>query len=166
MKPLSKYLSHLFLIFSLLLVAACSEGEEHIPEGNSIASLDVYKSSTCQCCEHWIQHMEYTGFETKIHHPEDLNRIKDRYGIKPEYQSCHTAVTSAGYVFEGHIPARFVQQFLENPPEGAIGLSVPGMPVGSPGMEMGERFMPYKVLLLKKDGLSEVYASVNSRDQQ
>ncbi|HBO96388.1 MAG TPA: hypothetical protein DD667_24145 [Gammaproteobacteria bacterium] len=110
--------------------------------------------------------MEDSGFEAKIHHPADLNRVKDDYGVAPEYQSCHTAVTSDGYVFEGHIPARFVQQFLENPPAGAIGLSVPGMPAGSPGMEMGDRFMPYQVWLLKKDGSAEVFASVNSRDQQ
>lgn len=163
MKALSGYLRHLTLIFSLLLLAACSEGEDHTA---NIASLDVYKSSTCQCCEQWVQHMEVTGFATKIHHPEDLSHVKDSYGIKPEYQSCHTAVTSDGYVFEGHIPARLVRQFLANPPKGAIGLSVPGMPVGSPGMEVGDKFMPYQVLLLKKDGATEVYASVKSHDQQ
>ncbi|AUD80056.1 hypothetical protein CW740_05995 [Kangiella profundi] len=110
--------------------------------------------------------MEDAGFEAKIHHPADLNRIKADHGIAPKYQSCHTAVTSDGYVFEGHIPAHFVQQFLENPSEGSIGLSVPGMPVGSPGMEMGNKFMPYQVWLLKNDGSAEVFASVNSRDQQ
>ena len=166
MKPLSHYLRYLALIVSLLFLAACSEGEDHDAKTASITTLDVYKSRTCQCCQQWIQHMENTGFETKIHHPADLNRVKDDHGIAPEYQSCHTAVTSDGYVFEGHIPARFVQQFLENPPAGAIGLSVPGMPAGSPGMEMGDRFMPYQVWLLKKDGSAEVFASVDSRDQQ
>ncbi|QQD20136.1 hypothetical protein I6N98_09805 [Spongiibacter nanhainus] len=110
--------------------------------------------------------MEDVGFDTETHHPSDLNRIKNDYGITPEFQSCHTAVSSDGYVFEGHIPARFVQQFLENPPDDAIGLSVPGMPAGSPGMEMGDRFTAYKVWLLKKDGSADVFASVNSRDQQ
>ena len=166
MKPLPDYLRHLALIVSLLFLAACSEGEDHAAKTASIATLDVYKSRTCQCCQQWVRHMEDSGFETKIHHPADLNRVKDEHGIATEYQSCHTAVTSDGYVFEGHIPARFMQQFLENPPQGAIGLSVPGMPAGSPGMEMGDRFTPYQVWLLKKDGSAEVFASVNSRDQQ
>ncbi len=107
-----------------------------------------------------------SGFEANIHHPADLSRVKDEYGIAPEYQSCHTAVARDGYVFEGHVPARFVKKFLDNPPVGAIGLSVPAMPAGSPGMEVGDRFMPYQVWLLKKDGSAEVFASVNSRDQQ
>jgi hypothetical protein len=69
-------------------------------------------------------------------------------------------------VFEGHVPARFITQFLKNPPEGAIGLSVPSMPVGSPGMEMGNKFMPYRVLLLGKNASAEVFATVDSADEQ
>ena len=69
-------------------------------------------------------------------------------------------------MFEGHVPARYVQQFLEEKPEGAIGLSVPGMPVGSPGMEVGDRFSPYEVLLLKADGSHSVFATINSYEEQ
>jgi len=69
-------------------------------------------------------------------------------------------------VFEGHIPAKFVKQFLDNVPEGAAGLAVPGMPLGSPGMEVDDRFMAYDILLLKDDGTSEVYVSVASAEQQ
>ncbi len=166
MKPLPDYLRHLALIVSLLFLAACSEGENHAAKAASIATLDVYKSRTCQCCQQWVRHMEDSGFETKIHHPADLNRVKDEHGIATEYQSCHTAVTSDGYVFEGHIPARFMQQFLANPPADGIGLTVPAMPVGSPGMEVGDKFMPYRVLLMKKDGSTEVFASVESAAQQ
>lgn len=166
MKPLHTYLRFPALIVFLLFLTACSESEKHATKSATIATLDVYKSRTCQCCQQWVHPMEDVGFDTKTHHPSDLNRIKNDYGIAPEFQSCHTAVTSNGYVFEGHIPARFVQQFLENPPDDAIGLSVPGMPAGSPGMEMGDRFTPYKVWLLKKDGSADVFASVNSRDQQ
>ena len=166
MKPLHTYLRFPALIVFLLFLTACSESENHATKSATIATLDVYKSRTCQCCQQWVHHMEDVGFDTKTHHPSDLNRIKNDYGIAPEFQSCHTAVTSNGYVFEGHIPARFVQQFLENPPDDAIGLSVPGMSAGSPGMEMGDRFTPYKVWLLKKDGSADVFASVNSRDQQ
>ncbi len=82
------------------------------------------------------------------------------------YGSCHTAVTENGYVFEGHVPARYIAQFLNDPPAGAVGLSVPAMPVGSPGMEYKDEFMPYQVLLVNKDGSVEVYASVESYQQQ
>lgn len=134
-------------------------------------SYDLYKSPTCGCCEGWMEHMASAHFNARVHHPADLNGIKNQLGIKPEHQSCHTGVVEKAdgtgkYVFEGHIPARYVAQFLQNPPEGAIGLAVPGMPLGSPGMEMGGRFTAYDILLLKADGGTEVYASISSPDQQ
>ncbi len=128
--------------------------------------MDVYKSPTCGCCVDWITHIEDNGFRAKTHHPEDLDRLKADKGIARHLQSCHTGVTQEGYVFEGHVPARYIQQFLEDTPEGAIGLSVPGMPVGSPGMEIGDRFTPYQVILLKTDGNAEVYASIQSPADQ
>ena len=84
----------------------------------------------------------------------------------PKWQSCHTAVTKGGYVFEGHIPAKYIEQFLASPPEGALGLAVPGMPLGSPGMEMGGRFTPYDIVLMNKDGSSSVFAHVPSAAAQ
>lgn len=132
---------------------------------NSVA-LDVYKSETCGCCGEWIEHADARGFQSTIHHPDDLNAVKTRYKVQPNYQSCHTAVTEDGYVFEGHIPAKLIHQFLAEKPEGAIGLAVPGMPLGSPGMEVGDRFTPYQVLLLKADGSSEVYAEVSAAAEQ
>ena len=75
-----------------------------------------------------------------------LDGIKLEAGISPAARSCHTAISTDGYVFEGHIPSRYIRQFLAAPPEGARGLVVPGMPVGSPGMEMGDRFDPYDIL--------------------
>ncbi len=92
--------------------------------------------------------------------------LKQEKGIGSEFQSCHTAVSAKGYVFEGHVPATVMSDFLAQPPEGAIGLAVPGMPVGSPGMEMGERFTPYDVVLLKGDGSSEIYRHIAGADQQ
>ena len=96
----------------------------------------------------------------------NLTQFKLQHGIELRYQSCHTAVTPRGFVFEGHIPARFVNQFLAEPPSEAIGLAVPGMPVGSPGMEVGDKFMPYQVLLLKHDGDHEIYADIRRPEQQ
>lgn len=133
---------------------------------NSTIAMDVYKSPTCGCCGKWVEHAEERGFSLTTHHPADLNQLKMEQGIAPEYQSCHTAVSEQGYVFEGHIPARYIHEFLAAPPAGARGLAVPAMPMGSPGMEMDERFSPYQVLLLKRDGSAEVFAEVSSPDQQ
>lgn len=129
-------------------------------------TLNVYKSETCGCCQGWIDHMTEEGYESTIFHPSDLNAVKAELGLKPEWQSCHTAVTEEGYLFEGHIPEKFIARFLANPPQNALGLAVPGMPIGGPGMEMGNRFTPYDILLLKKDGSSEVWASIESADEQ
>ncbi len=106
--------------------------------------------------------MEEAGFRTKVKHPDNLNETKKLLGVAPGYQACHTASTQ-GYVFEGHIPADVVKHFLNTKPE-AIGLAVPGMPMGSPGMDSGMDFRPYEILLLKKDGSSEPYAKVSSTE--
>ncbi len=128
--------------------------------------LIVYKTPTCGCCKKWITHIEGEGLITHSQDLANIKRIKTQYGIKPNYRSCHTAVSRNGFAFEGHVPAKFIQQFLsENHPD-AIGLSVPAMPVGSPGMEVGDRFMPYKVLMLFKDGTSKVYANVKIYEEQ
>lgn len=158
-----------FATTTLLLVSvvACSDNENLTTASNSITSeivsLDVYKSRTCGCCKKWISHIEDFGFESEVHHPADLNKIKADKGIAPRYQSCHTAVSSDGYVFEGHIPGHIIQQFLADPPKDAIGLAVPGMPAGSPGMEVGDRRDEYDVLLLSKDGSHRVYEHVNGK---
>ena len=91
--------------------------------------------------------------------------IKQRFGIAPQYQSCHTGVSADGFVFEGHVPARLIKKFLAEKPAGAIGLAVPGMPIGSPGMEMDERITPYDVLQLNKDGSTSVYSHVSTLEK-
>lgn len=158
-------------MLSLSLLAACTESSEsaepHQTESKgSTEQLIVYKSPKCGCCKKWIDHLEGSGFDTQYKHPNDLDAIKERLNVPQETRSCHTAVSKQGFVFEGHVPARYIQQFLANPPEGALGLAVPAMPVGSPGMEVDDRFMPYKVLLLKKDGSTQVFAGVESAAQQ
>ncbi|MBL4674175.1 MAG: hypothetical protein JKX81_18085 [Arenicella sp.] len=104
--------------------------------------------------------------QSKVVALADLSSIKAKYAISGRYRSCHTGVVvteSGDYVFEGHVPADHVKAFLANPPKDAVGLSVPGMPLGSPGMEVGDRKDYYQVLLLKIDGSSEVYAHVNQK---
>lgn len=125
-------------------------------------ALNVYKDANCGCCDDWLKHADERGFKTKGHNIRKLSEFKMSKGIAPAYQSCHTAVSAEGYVFEGHVPARYVHRFLSAPPANAIGLSVPEMPMGSPGMEYQNRFDPYQVLLLMKDGSAKVYAKVSN----
>ena len=129
-------------------------------------SATVYKDANCGCCKEWIGHAEDNGLNATANDVADLALFKDRYGVPTDMRSCHTAVTTDGYVFEGHVPAKYVAEFLANPPSDAIGLAVPGMPVGSPGMEYQNQFMPYQVMQMNKDGTSQVYAEVESAEQQ
>lgn len=142
------------------------------PENQSPADatsiMTVYKTPTCGCCSKWVDHVHDNGFQSKVVELNELSSIKKRYGIQGRYQSCHTGVISHAqgeYIFEGHVPAQYIESFLENPTAGSIGLSVPGMPVGSPGMEVGERKDYYQVLQLNEDGTSVVYAHVNQKDR-
>jgi hypothetical protein len=137
-----------------------------LAQGTATVPLDVYKDPSCGCCVNWIDQMTERNFQSTIHHPSNLNAIKLEHGFVPQLQSCHTAVTAEGYAFEGHVPPKLVSQFLQNPPANAKGLTVPGMPMGSPGMEMGGRFQPYDVIQLNRDGSTRVYAQIrNAADQ-
>ncbi|MDO8271994.1 MAG: DUF411 domain-containing protein [Gammaproteobacteria bacterium] len=128
--------------------------------------LQVFKDPTCGCCELWIDHVNDRGFVAQINHPENLALEKLNRGVPPIYQSCHTAVSEQGYFFEGHVPAKIIQRFLDEQPDYAVGLAVPGMPMGSPGMEIGDQFQPYEVLLIKADGTAEVYATIKTKEEQ
>lgn len=121
-------------------------------------SIEVWKSPTCGCCRGWVRHMADSGFETKANNVDYdiLYKIKRQVGIGEDVASCHTAKIG-GYVIEGHVPAEDVERLLNEKPD-AIGLAVPGMPAGSPGMEYGDDKEPYEVLLVKKDGTTEVFA--------
>ena len=153
---MTKFFNLIFIIFSISL----SSFEQEYTSAQSKLSLLVHKTPTCGCCKKWVKHLEANSFSTMIKDHQNLQKVKEQHSIKPKYQSCHTAVSQDGYVFEGHIPSKFIKQFLANPEANAIGLSVPGMPLGSPGMEVEGRFMPYDVLVLYKDGSSKVYAEV------
>ena len=127
---------------------------------NNSPLLLVHKTPSCGCCKQWIKHLEKDGFSISIKDHQSLQEIKESYQIKSEYRSCHTGVSKNGYIFEGHIPSKYITQFLSEEHSNVIGLSVPGMPLGSPGMEVEGKFMPYDVLILFKDGTSKVYAEV------
>ena len=160
--------------FTLVVaIASCSKEEATAatPKSQNAKSqsilLEVYKSPTCGCCKKWINHINDNGFQSKVHNFQNISSIKEKKGIEPRYRSCHTAISKGGYAFEGHVPAKFIQQFLkEKHDNDVIGLSVPAMPLGSPGMEVGDKFHPYKVLLLKSDGTYDIYAEVQMYEEQ
>lgn len=154
------------LILSMLITSDGLTADAVAEDATENIKLQVYKSPTCGCCNVWIDHLEQSGITTQTQHPRDLNDLKTRFGIPNRYQSCHTAVSSDGYIFEGHIPAKVIRRLLADKPANVIGLSVPGMPVGSPGMEVDDKFMPYQVLLLNKDGSTEVYAEFSTAAEQ
>lgn len=123
---------------------------------------EVWRTPSCGCCKAWVDHMQSKGFALKIiDMPRDqLNDMKTRLGTGGKFASCHTAKIG-NYTIEGHVPAEDVARLLQDKPD-AIGLSVPGMPIGSPGMESGDQRDAYDVLLIKSDGTSEVFARHNA----
>lgn len=125
------------------------------------ANLDihVYKSPTCGCCEGWVDHMKDNGFNVEVTDTNNLNPIKAEAGLTPALASCHTAFIG-DYVIEGHVPARDIRRLIAESPQ-ARGLSAPGMPVGSPGMEMGNRKDHYKIMLFNSAGQSRVFSEYN-----
>ena len=165
---------YLFVLSLAVSMSACSGNSELVADSSinppvsqaTILLLDVYKSPSCGCCVKWISHLETNDIKAKTHHPDDMGLIKRQHSITSEHQSCHTAVNQDGYVFEGHVPAKFIKQFLADVPENTIGLSVPGMPLGSPGMEVGDKFQAYSILLLHKDGSSSIYAEIKHALEQ
>jgi len=170
----NKFTLKLVAIFALVFViAGCSDKTAAVDSAKTpnlqskTIHLEVYKSPTCGCCEKWLDHIHDRGFESKIHNFHDLSVTKEEQGIAPRYRSCHTAISPDGYAFEGHVPAKYIQQFLQQKhASDVIGLSVPAMPIGTPGMEVADKFQPYRILLLKTDGSYEIYAHIQSYKEQ
>ena len=118
--------------------------------------VSVFKSPACGCCSKWVDHMKANGFELKVQDVDDISAVKEKLGVAPEISSCHTSQVG-GYVNEGHVPAAAVQRLLKEKPKVA-GLAVPGMPAGSPGMEVpGGHKEPYAILTFDKSGKTSVY---------
>jgi len=152
----------------LLIVAAtqvgCAQSEAGGPETSEaeLVAVDlpevmVFKSPTCGCCSKWVEHMQEAGFEVKTTDLADMRPVKEKYSVPANMASCHTALVG-GYVVEGHVPAEEVKRMLEEEPDIA-GIAVPGMPVGSPGMEQGDRVDSYDILTFDAEGNAAVFAS-------
>lgn len=150
------------LVGLVLATAAHADQTPVTPATPAVTQGVLLKTPTCDCCSAWGLHMRKNKFvlEEKNVERQALARFKEHFGLKREHMSCHTARID-GYTIEGHVPAEDVARLLAEKPKGVIGLSVPGMPIGSPGMEQGEQREPFDVLLIKKDGTTEVWASHN-----
>jgi hypothetical protein len=162
------------LAAGLVLAAACSSpragdgaqapaevasaGTSMAAQAAALPTMTVYKSPTCGCCKNWIEHVKSAGFAVEVHDLDDLGEIKDEAGVPDRARSCHTAIVD-GYAIEGHVPAETIKRLIEERPKVA-GLAVPGMPVGSPGMEApGQAADKYDIVAFDRTGALTVYES-------
>lgn len=143
------------VLATLAGLAACGVGESSVDP--RLPALVVHKNASCGCCGAWVRHMQHAGFPVKVDNIDNLGPVKERVGIPPAMGSCHTAEIG-GYFVEGHVPAEDVKRLLAEHPD-AKGLTVPGMPIGSPGMEVPSRpAQAYDVFLVAKDGSVSMFA--------
>ena len=138
----------------ILLFSAASAYMTLAAETNKV---EVYKSPACGCCSQWVEHMQKNGFAVEIHNVRNVTPFRERFGVPESVASCHTAVVG-GYAIEGHVPAADVKRLLREKPK-ATGIAVPGMAVGSPGMEQGSGKDPYNVVLFNATGRNTVYSA-------
>lgn len=131
-----------------------------ISSGQALPVVEVYKSAQCGCCKAWAEHLQKNGFAVNLHDVDDVPAARKKLGMPNEYGSCHTA-KAGQYLVEGHVPAADIKRLLKERPQadghGVIGLAVPSMPPGSPGME-SDHPVPYDTLLVGKDGKARVFA--------
>src|SRR5574338_161731 len=153
----------LALAIALAALTACNPKQAERSASDPSASsalpvMTVYKSPTCGCCTSWVDAVKAAGFTVEVHDIDDVTPIKDDAGVPADKRSCHTAIID-GYAIEGHVPPATIKKFLAEHPK-AAGLAVPGMPSGSPGMEMpGQAPDHYDVIAFQSDGKSSVYES-------
>jgi hypothetical protein len=137
------------LFFALVLLSATGAFAQSAPR------VEVYKNAACSCCGGWVDHLRENGFAVTTHDIDDVPANRKTLGMPEELGSCHTAKVD-GYVIEGHVPAADIKRLLKDKPK-ALGLAVPSMPAGSPGME-SPRPVPYDTLLVERNGSTSVYA--------
>jgi hypothetical protein len=140
----------------IILLCLCFFYVTTLNSAELIPKITVYKSPNCGCCKKWISHLEKNGFDVSAHDVQSVVPYKKKYHVEPRLYSCHTAIID-GYVIEGHVPANDIFRLLKNRPA-ITGLSVPGMPKGSPGMEVGEDKDPYSVISFDKEGVKKIYS--------
>jgi hypothetical protein len=140
------------------LPAAEAAGDQALPAPNpALPVVHVWKSPTCGCCTGWVDHMRRAGFQVEVEDVADVTPYKTEHGVAPEHASCHTSRVD-GYTIEGHVPAEDIVRLLAERPQ-ITGIAAPGMPIGSPGMEMGAQRDAYDVLAFTRGGATRVWAS-------
>lgn len=144
------------LPFALIAFSSQAKGARGSASAKKPPILTVYKTPSCGCCNAWVEHVTAAGFDVRTVQLANTGPVAAQYAVPRALRSCHTAIVE-GYAIEGHVPAREIRRLLEERP-GIAGLAVPGMPIGSPGMEMGERRDPYQVLAFNRDGQASVFA--------
>lgn len=139
-----------------IVLLSCFIGIFSLLLAESLPPVTVYKSKYCGCCGEWIKHMERNGFHVSVVETEALNEVKIKHNVPAALASCHTAIVG-NFIVEGHTPADSIKRFLNETPKNAIGLAVPGMPLGSPGMEQGNLKQSYDVLAFDATGKTLVF---------
>ncbi|MBX3560362.1 MAG: DUF411 domain-containing protein [Sphingomonas sp.] len=142
--------SRRFVLLAPLALAACAAAPRP-------RVIEVVKTPTCDCCTGWIEHLRAAGFTANVTDVPNLHPVSQRLGVPEQLHSCHTA-SIGGYVVEGHVPAADIVRLLDERPD-ILGIAVPGMPIGSPGMEQGDRREPYQTIAFTRDGRLSVFAS-------
>lgn len=137
------------LRFMPLTLIACAELA-------AAQTIEVVKSPYCGCCGHWVEYLRAEGFDVHVIEAEDVTPVARAADVPDDLRSCHIA-TIAGYAIEGHVPTSDIRRLLAERPE-AAGIAVPGMPIGSPGMEQGDRKQAYQTVLFTRDGRRQVFA--------
>ena len=145
------------LLNSLLTVSLLAFNVGIKAETSKAVDMIVYRSPSCECCGKWLEHIKNNNFTVKDIVTDDVQAIKIKYGVSAEMASCHTAIVD-GYVIEGHVPSNDIDKLLKNKPK-LTGIAVPGMPRGTPGMEMGDVKDPYNVMSFNKENQYEVFSS-------
>ncbi len=139
-----------------IVTTGCSESEQGSRAMQALPEITVYKSPTCGCCNDWVTHLEREGFTVIAHDRDDMESIKKSLGVTPRLASCHTA-TIGDYVIEGHVPADDIKRLLKERPR-VVGLTAPGMPRHSPGMQPPEeKPSGYDVLAFDKEGKTSLF---------
>jgi hypothetical protein len=162
-RPMKKIFT-LVLICLLPAPALAEDTDTATAADSKQLHVSMHKSPYCGCCALWAEHLREHGFVVAEVPHDDMIAVKEKFEIPQRLQSCHTAEID-GYVIEGHVPARDILEFLKKPPQDARGLAVPGMPLGSPGMEH-PRPQSYQTLLILNDGNVDVFAEHPADDNQ
>jgi len=152
-----------FIAIGMCALLTFSQGDAHAQtaatttHADTVVEITVHKSATCGCCESWVEHLRKHGFKVVVHDEDDTQVVKEKHGVPHNLQSCHTAIV-AGYVIEGHVGADLIRRLLADRPD-IVGIAAPGMPIGSPGMEVSGRApTPYDIIAFGKDGETSVFA--------